>query len=745
MPRTRVAPPNRRRVVRACDVCRKRKEKCDGNLPCSHCTLRNKGDICRYGQPYSPSSNSRIRSTGSRTSVRPRMPRRPANPLPQGSSVSDNYFAEEDALLGLSGSADPAIEHNIVDSALIPKQSRMLPDAKGKLIYIGQSASLSYLHIVQRVAADCIGSCAFTDDPQQQCIVEKDIPGYLGSYSEPEPELELALALAEQYALTVSGVFDFFDLSDLQAAIVPWVADSNRRDRPDTPVIFLALAIGALGCASNDEEEALAERYFNYGRQQAVIHLMHDPCLSTVIAFSLMSYYMLASCRLNGAFTYLGIAARAAYTLGIHRHETNRAFGDAARGRAWKSLRVCDLFLSASTGRPAATSEVDCNIPWSRDFNKSPDNIDPKEDSPLPSQEDSAIFRICLVFERILVEVFSRREVSLELARSISQQHRQWTEELPTMLKIDGFLGNETSPRINIQKLGTHLVAMAYYYSIILLCRPFLSFHIGTRLKKTGSPQDPNAVSDSITTYADACIDSAIHNIALAEDIAFDESMPNRQPIIINAVFISALCLGHASFGDYDQRGWPINCNMDMAISILRKLSVKNPQAVRYTEICCHMKEAIGAYVHRRADTLLKSPSMNVRNVFGDVQAIHISRPHLSNENATTSGTRNSDCGGRDPIADAQSKAMTVEANSSNDIAPPDYNLVAQSSTVAPDSPLHFTGQPHSHHHQSTEHVSPLSMGHFAFSDSLPLFSLTDEFGPSLSADQGVLFGEMGY
>lgn len=574
-------------------------------------------------------------------------------------------------------------------------------------------------------------------------MVEKDIPGSLGSYPEPEPELDLSVALAEKYALAVSGVFDFFDLPDLEAAIVPWVADSNRRDRPDTPVIFLALAIGALGCASDDEEEGLAERYFNYGRQQAVIHLMHDPCLSTVIAFSLMSYYMLASCRLNGAFTYLGIAARAAYTLGIHRHETNRAFGDVARGRAWKSLRVCDLFLSASTGRPAATSEVDCNIPWSRDFNKSPDNIDSEQDSPLPSQEDSAIFRICLVFERILLEVFSRREVSLELARSISQQHRQWTEELPAMLKIDGFLGNEPSPRVNIQKLGTHLVAMAYYYSIILLCRPFLSFHIGTRLKKMGNSQGPNADSDSISTYADACIDSAIHNIALAEDIVFDESMPNRQPIIINAVFISALSLGHASFGDYDQRGWPISCNLDTAISILRKLSAKNPQAVRYTEICCHMKDAIGVYVHRRADTLLKSPNMNVRNVFGDAQAIHI-RPHQSNGNVA-SGTRNSESSGGDPIAEAQSKAMTVEANNTKDIPPPDYNLVAQSSTVAPDSLLQFTGQPHSHHHQNTEQVSLLSMGHFAFSDTLPLFSLTDEFGPSLSADHGVFFGEMGY
>lgn len=61
-------------------------------------------------------------------------------------------------------------------------------------------------------------------------------------------------------------------------------------------MIFLTLAIGAQGRAADDEDEDVAEKYFNYCRQQAVIHLMDDPCLMTVVAFSLISYYMLASC-----------------------------------------------------------------------------------------------------------------------------------------------------------------------------------------------------------------------------------------------------------------------------------------------------------------------------------------------------------------------------------------------------------------------------------------------------------------
>ncbi|RAO66307.1 uncharacterized protein BHQ10_002319 [Talaromyces amestolkiae] len=671
----------------------------------------------------------------------------------EASTFGDSTYSEVDALFGFTAHSEQPADQTIVDSAPIPKQSRMLPDAKGKLIYIGQSASLSYLHIVQRVAADCIGSCAFTDDPQQQYILEKEFTSHLGNCPEPEPDLERSLALAEQYELAVSGVFDFFDISYLQNAIPPWVADPSRRDRPETPVIFLALAIGALGRAADDKDEDIAETYFNYGRQQAVIYLMDDPCLMTVVAFSLISYYMLASCRRNGAFTNIGIAARAAYALGIHRHETNRAFGGGARERAWKSLRVCDLFLSASMGRPPATSEADCNIPWSKSFAKM-NNGDYKDDRSVPTQEDSAIFRICLIFERILVEVFSRRAVSLDLAGSISQQHRQWTEELPSMLKIDGLLRNDTSTKASIQKLGTHIVTMAYYYSITLLCRPFLSFHVGTRLKKAGNYQDPEAYSDFITTYADACIDSAVKGIALAHEIVFDESMPKRQPLIINSVFISALCLGHAIFGDYDQRGWPLNYNIDTAISILRKLGLKNPQAARYCEICCYLKEVVGTYTHRRADTLLRSPSSNVRSMFGDIQAIRINTPHFSKDaDADDFHDRNIErfSIGQNHALAAQNKIINCNDNNINDFA--GSTILPPNSISTPESLMHLASLPqddnefheavnkHCDQNLDVESEYTPTMNNFAFSDTLPLFSLIDGINPSLGADHSVLLG----
>ena len=40
-----LASPKRRRVTRACDECRRKKIKCDGKQPCTHCTVYSYGKL----------------------------------------------------------------------------------------------------------------------------------------------------------------------------------------------------------------------------------------------------------------------------------------------------------------------------------------------------------------------------------------------------------------------------------------------------------------------------------------------------------------------------------------------------------------------------------------------------------------------------------------------------------------------------------------------------------------------------
>ena len=396
-----------------------------------------------------------------------------------------------------------------------------------------------------------------------------------------------------------------------------WIQNPSQTIKSKSSLIYLTLAIGAQGKAQNESEELLAEHCFCYGRQLATTSLMDEPSLSTVQAFTLIAYYMIAACRRNAAFTNLGMAVRAAYSLGIHLHETNAAFvreEGIFRERAWKSLRVCDLFLSASMGRPPATFEAVYNIPYT-----SPElNLD-RESSNVASQCLSAIFRICDVFERILVEVYSKKAVTLEIARSISKKHRQWTEELPRTLKIDGLASSDVAQCSGMSPShGSSVVTMAYYYSIILLTRPFLTFRVSNKGSRS---LENSSVKADLTTYADACVDAAIKGIDIAHSYIFVKNTSKRQPFVTNSVFLSAMCLGLAYLADYDQQRWPLSRALKRGIAVLTHLGQLDAQSTRSAEICRLLKDATSRYVDKRDDSLLQLNSSSVRNVFGDVRA----------------------------------------------------------------------------------------------------------------------------
>jgi hypothetical protein len=602
-------------------------------------------------------------------------------------------------------------------------------------VYIGDSASESFLQAVRRAVADSVGPCEFTTDPLRHRMLERTPTVPFGGHKEPEPDLVTALALVEHFALALSGVLDLFDQSWLTDQLPEWVADSSRRERRNSPIIYLSLAIGALVSAVDDTEDDLAEQYFGYGRQLAVTNLMDDPSLLTVQAFSLLAYYMLIACRRNGAFINLGVALRAAYALGIHRHEANVAFvreEGISRERAWKSIRVCDLFLSASMGRPLATYESDCNIPWA--VLESSTN---RENSSVPAQVSSAIFRICHIFERILNEVYSNRAVSLELAASISQQHREWTAELPKMLKIDGlFSTDEVDTTALCRKLGAKIVNMAYYYSIILLTRPFLTFCVNSHKKRTSQVHDGAASPPGARTYADACVDSAIQCINIADVVVSDEKMPKRHPLIVNDVFFSALCLGLSYLGDYDRQGWPLGASIDKAITIFNSLALKDPYAARCEHICRLLRDAAAQYVRRRDETLLQSSSQQVRHVFGDLQDAALPRQdvfrrRIKAPRQSISSSTDSIVPIPDMVAPSTSDVFSTDAHA--------YNELLQGSMITMSGML-TTQQDMDSHYQNNgsfggyplgffEASSPSDLSNFPFRGDIPLFYLMGDTG----------------
>ena len=73
--------------------------------------------------------------------------------------------------------------------------ARMLEDGSGRLIYIGDASTLSFLQLLRMIVETAVGPSPFTLDPDRHKITE--IPSYL------PPETELTRLLPEKHTAVI--------------------------------------------------------------------------------------------------------------------------------------------------------------------------------------------------------------------------------------------------------------------------------------------------------------------------------------------------------------------------------------------------------------------------------------------------------------------------------------------------------------------------------------------------------------
>jgi hypothetical protein len=173
MPRPKVPESARRRCSQACDRCKRRKEKCDGQKPCNLCTRRGTVSECHFseGTLRRSRANARARSI----QLRDDMP-----------DTSDAEIAIE-SLLNLSGSQNhqnarrrqrnqEEEDDDAASHAPVPKLSRLLRGgSEGSFMFIGDSANLSFLQNIRRLVKSSIGGCSFTNDHLRHSMVSQTL------------------------------------------------------------------------------------------------------------------------------------------------------------------------------------------------------------------------------------------------------------------------------------------------------------------------------------------------------------------------------------------------------------------------------------------------------------------------------------------------------------------------------------------------------------------------------------------
>ncbi|KAL1896840.1 hypothetical protein Sste5346_004474 [Sporothrix stenoceras] len=518
-------------------------------------------------------------------------------------------------------------------AAAVPHLSRLIQGGRGSLFYIGDSANLCFLQIIRRLTRESIGSCAFTDDPLQHLIVESapliSNNWVMEAIQGPPsiPSVDKASSLLTWFLRATNCILGMYDEAELKENMVWWLQQQSPKDQsPDSSresissadstaqeaIFFLIFAIGAQ--ASPEDNDELAEKYFNYGRYLTVCGVTVEPSISNIQAYILLSMYLLVASRRNASFMYLGMAVRAAYALGIHRSDINAAFDPseyAPRERLWRVLRVLDLFLSTSLGRPPSTTET----------------RDTKAENNYSASND-----LCSIFEAILTQVYSTRTVSTSTIEKISEQHRLWTTRFASGLATDGIQPEEfldlDQDGTKGPNIGLFHLKEAYYWTIMLLSRPFLIENISRHIAKskaqykadsgtTTPAANPHSPSDDILAYA--CVDSAIRTMSLLRGLLSAQKVPKRLPFIVNSAFVSALVLGFAQFGDLD-RVFPIGKSLAIAQKVLALFGKHDPVSKRYAGIVSDLQAACEQYLEKRARGKMERHSVLIGGLFGTVE-----------------------------------------------------------------------------------------------------------------------------
>ncbi|CAH0044394.1 unnamed protein product [Clonostachys solani] len=500
-------------------------------------------------------------------------------------------------------------------------------------MYMGDASNICFLQTIRGTVFDNFGPCGLVNDSLRHSMVEE--PAWGTSHDDPaldfpkrpskptKDEVEYFLVWFKRTTECVLALFDDHKLHD---NIFSWLDNPSDYSHSAVALHHLIIALGAQSCPKDFDD--IAEAHFHYGRYIVLMRLVDGPSIAMVQCYALIAMYLLASSRRNAAFMYLGISVRGAYALGLHRQDVSALHDPTeytARERLWRGLRILDNFMSASLGRPPATNET-------RNTRSGP--------------HYSASNDLCWIFENILTEIYAKRNVTTDGLENISELHREWSSRFTSGLETDGILPDMRIYQQGDATLNIGLLHLkeAYYWTIMLLSRPFLVEYVTLRLKQrkaeqtnfTGSTSTSRQFSASHAILVQACIDSAIRTAKLLQPMISSSLTPKRLPYVVNSAFVAALVLGLALFSDLDD-ATPIIHHMEACHDVLFKFSKHDAVAKRYLFITEKLQEVCGENLKIRQKEQMESKGKMLHMIFGSIDSIG-SQEHQASPGLGTSG-----------------------------------------------------------------------------------------------------------
>lgn len=522
----------RRRVTRACDECRRKKIKCDGKQPCTHCSVYTYE--CTYDKPSNRRRNPapqyiealENRLQRAETMLRKFMPDADLSDPSLEPAVQQEFRSRERArikaaaaLKKTKGDIPPVVdgEEDEQIRSMIETIGQLDLREGGEWDFHGSSSGAVFLQKMRENFRGALGQDSripfFFRPSRPPGLLNLDHPGPPGSSS------PLSTALANCYDLPPKEVarnLCYFSLNCatclLRIVHVPSfyeMVDKTYEKRPGTFSTeenrFLALlyAVMALGCmydittdqpnSLGDYQAALDQGMKYYSTARLLLQDITE-CrdLVSLQALLFMILFLQATSNLSACYSFLGIANRAALRMGLHRHLPHAKLTPIeyeSRRRVFYVTRMLDIYVSALLGFPLMLRDEDIDQPLPTEVD---DEYITKDQILTPPPGSSSFFEafnahatLMNIMKKVVEYVYPPKGleesvtkdkrgpptymISYSKIKEIEGDLQEWFEKLPIRWRPS------SEGEIEVVRVRT-LLRFAYAHVQMLLYRPFLHY-----------------------------------------------------------------------------------------------------------------------------------------------------------------------------------------------------------------------------------------------------------------------------
>ncbi|ONH68858.1 Activator of stress genes 1 [Cyberlindnera fabianii] len=464
----------RKRVTRACDECRKKKVKCDGQQPCIHCTVYSYD--CTYDQP------TNRKKTGADLHLieaKLRAAEQVLHLLLPDIDVFESNFSYEtfeeqytkltssDGSIKLQELADeytknapPPIKPD-PDAGTpnsITSGSRPTPTATGTLTPTTQQSQQTQSQSQSQQQQQSSTPDRKLKRPKLN-IPQPNVDGSIESKDGREikiilPPKNVALELVTKTWASPCVLFRFYHrpsfIKDLDELYETDADHYTNKQNKFLPLAYSVMAVGALFRKRNGVDDKFLDdegyRYFVAARKLIDITDARD--LYAIQTIVMLILFLQCSARLSTCYSYIGVALRSALREGLHRklaHDFNPIELETRKRIFWTIYKM-DIYVNTMLGLPRSISQedIDQELPLELDDENITEDCYLKQE---PGKLSSAAIANChtklmLVLNNIVKNLYpinsDLRLTSHDKVSEMELELRAWLSNLPKEL-IPGY------------------------------------------------------------------------------------------------------------------------------------------------------------------------------------------------------------------------------------------------------------------------------------------------------------------